>query len=245
VSLRACSSRLLLPINPEKLWGAAMKFQVSVLLLLNLFVFSACSSNPLTPATAPRQYNGSASVGDFLTITLDPVAQTLTYANVSNGDSGTVPYTVNPDGTFTLNDPKGNLLAAYEVPHYALLVQAAKSGPNHDMVALVTAVESGKISVSTWAGHGYNYMQFRTASGGLEVGSAVLDSQGNVSNTAYWPYGSVSQQSAFNQGGFDASKFEADPSGSSCGLPTTTGLTTMSLERQTESSRWTLRTARS
>jgi hypothetical protein len=43
-----------------------------------------------------------------------------------------VPYTVNSDGTYTLSDPTGNLLAAYEVPNYALLIQAAKTGPNHN-----------------------------------------------------------------------------------------------------------------
>jgi hypothetical protein len=67
--------------------------------------------------------------GDFLAITLDPVALTLTYKNLSNGDTGVVPYTVNADGTYALNDPNHNLLGAYEVPNYALLLQAAKAGP--------------------------------------------------------------------------------------------------------------------
>jgi hypothetical protein len=72
---------------------------------------------------------------------------------------------VNPDGTCTLNDPTGNLIAAYEVPNYALLVQATKTGPNHDALALVTVVDKGTISMATW-GHSFNYMQFRTSSGG-------------------------------------------------------------------------------
>jgi hypothetical protein len=37
-------------------------------------------------------YKGSASVGDFLAITLDPIALTLTYKNISNGDTGVVPF---------------------------------------------------------------------------------------------------------------------------------------------------------
>jgi hypothetical protein len=134
-----------------------------------------------------RLYNGSASVGDFLAITLDPAALTLTYKNISNGDTGVVPYTVNSDGTYTLNDAKHNLLAAYEVPNYALLVQAAKTGPNHDALALITAVQTGTISINTWAGHDYNYMQFRTAAGGVEAGSVSLDTQGDISLTSYWP----------------------------------------------------------
>src|SRR5213595_1550583 len=68
-------------------------------------------------------------------------------------------------------------------------------------LALITAVDKGTISTATWAGHGYNYMQFRTSSGGVEVGSAIVDAQGNVSVTGYWPYGSIGQGTgAFNIG---------------------------------------------
>jgi len=188
------------------------------LILALLLIVAGCSSNPsnsMSGTSMPRSYNGTASVGDFLTITLDPATQTLIYTNLSNGDSGTVPYTVNPDGTYTLNDPRGNLLAAYEVPNYGLLVQAAKTGAYHDAPALITAVQKGSISVSTWAGHDYNYMQFRTAAGGIEVGSADVDAQGNVTASSYWPYGSESQggDGAFHLGSFDVSAFQADPSG--------------------------------
>ena len=180
-----------------------------------LLLMAGCSSNPVAilGAAPARSYNGTASVGDFLTITLDPATQTLIYTNLSNGDSGTVPYTVNTDGTYTLNDPHGNLLAAYEVPDYALLIQAAKTGAYHDAPALITAVEKGNISVSTWAGHDFNYMQFRTAAGGVEVGSADIDAQGNVTASSYWPYGAQAQGDAFNLSSFDVNAFQEDPSG--------------------------------
>jgi len=191
-----------------------MKPRISVFLLV-VFFCSACSKTSLTVSNAARSYNGTASVGDFLSITLDPAASTLSYTNHSNGDSGTVPYTVNSDGTYTLNDPTGNLIAAYEIPNYALLVQSAKTGPNHDAPALITAVQKGSISLSTWAGKGFNYMQFRTAAGGLETGSAIMDAQGSVTISSYWPYGAQGQSAdPFNQGGFDASLFQSDPSGS-------------------------------
>jgi len=199
-----------------------MKLRILTLLLV-LFA-AGCSSNFPRGATSPRSYNGTASVGDFLTITLEPAAHTLTYTNLSNQDTGTIPYTVNSDGTYTLNDPTGNLIAAYEVPNYALLVQATKTGPNHNALALITAVDKGTISTATWAGHGYNYMQFRTSSGGVEVGSAILDAQGNVSVTGYWPYGSIGQGTgAFNIGSFDASTFHADPSGTFLTIPENNG----------------------
>jgi len=176
--------------------------------------------NTSSISSAVRTYNGTASVGDFLTISLDSTAHTITYANHSNGDSGTVPYTVNSDGTYSLNDSTGNLLSAYEVPNYALLIQAAKTGPNHNTAALITAVESGAISINTWANHQFNYMQFRTNSGGLEIGSVSIDGSGNVSNSSYWPFGGdVDPNNAFNSGQMPASGFQADPSGTFLTLP--------------------------
>jgi len=192
--------------------------KICCLFVISLLLASlGCSSTAPAPTTVPvaqalRAYNGSASVGDFLSISLDPAALTLTYKNISNGDTGVVPYTVNADGTYTLNDPQHNLLAAYEVPNYALLVQAAKSGPNHDALALIMAVQSGSISMNTWEGHDYNTMQFRTAAGGVEAGSVTIDSHANVSVSSYWPYGET-QGSPFNVGGFPGTGIQADPSG--------------------------------
>ncbi len=100
------------------------------------------STSKVAPQNAVRSYNGTASAGDFLTISIDSAALTITYKNYTNGDTGTVPYTVNADGTYTVTDPQGNLLAAYEVPGTALLVEAANAGPNHDTDALITAIES-------------------------------------------------------------------------------------------------------
>ena len=196
-------------MRPRTLVGS---FFVVAFLLASL-VCNSTMPTPVSMKSAPRRYNGSAAVGDFLAITLDPSALTLTYKNLSNGDTGIVPYTVNSDGTYQLSDPKHNLLAAYEVPNYALLVQAAKSGPNHDALALVVAVQTGTISINTWAGHDYNYMQFRTAAGGVEAGSVSLDTQGDISITSYSPYGSGSGGSPFHVGGFSGSGIHADPSG--------------------------------
>ena len=113
------------------------------LLLAGLLLFLGCGTTS-TPGNSPRAYSATASVGDFLSITLDPVAHTLAYTNVSNGDSGTIPYAVNSDGTYALQDPQGVLVAAYEVPNFGMIVQAAKAGPNHDMPALITAVAKGR-----------------------------------------------------------------------------------------------------
>ena len=167
-----------------------------------------------TPADVTRAYNGTASVGDFLTITLDTTTLTISYSNLSNGDSGSFPYTVNADGSYTLNDPNGNLLSAYEIPGYALLIQAAKAGPNHNTSALITAVETGPISLTTFSGNSYNYIQFRTAAGGLEVGSVSIAGTSGT-NSSYWPYGHFSQGSGgtFNSGALDFSQMKEASSG--------------------------------
>jgi hypothetical protein len=94
-----------------------MKPRILALPLVLFTTGTGCASNFTPSATSPSSYNGTASVGDSLTITLDPAAHTLKYTNLCNQDAGTIPYTVNSDGTYTLNDPTGNLIAAYEVPN--------------------------------------------------------------------------------------------------------------------------------
>lgn len=192
---------------------------------LSIFLLTSCSSTPRTSMVTPssRVYHGTASVGDFLTITIDSNAQTIAYTDVSNSTSGTVPYTVNSDGTYALTDPTGNLVGAYEVPNYALLIQAAKTGPNSNTPALITAVESGQISLATFEGQAYNYMQFRTASGGMEVGSVTVNAQGSGSISSFWPYGSYNQGnqggSPFNAGTIDISQAQPDSSGTFLKVP--------------------------
>ncbi len=201
-----------------------MRTRVAVV-LLTLFPLVSCGSSPHTSMAAPasRVYHGTASVGDFMTITINSTAQTIAYTDVSNGASGTVPYTENSSGTYTLNDPAGNLIAAYEVPNYAMVIQAAKTGPGLITPALITAVESGPISMATFEGQSYNYMQFRTAAGGLEVGSITISTQGLGSNSSYWPYGALNQGnqggSSFNSGTIDMTQAQLDPSGTFLTIP--------------------------
>lgn len=165
-----------------------------------------------TPPNTVRSYNGTASVGDFLTISIDSSAQTITYKNYTNSATGTVSYTVNSDGTYTISDPNGNLLAAYEVPGFVMMIETAKSGPNQDTPALITAIESVPASITTFAGKNFSYLQLRTAAGGMEAGTISIDGQGNVQHDGYWPFG-VFSQNLFNGGGFSASAVKEDASG--------------------------------
>jgi len=194
-------------------------------LSLLLPIFMGRSPSPrVTSVYATRSYNGTASVRAFFTITLHTVAYTLTYTDLSNGDSGTISYQVNSDGTYQLDDPNRNLVAAYEIPNYALLVEATNTGPNHDSPALIMAVQAANISVPKWASHNYNYVQFSTGLGGVEVGFIATDAQGNVSTTAYWPLGALSQGArAFHRGGFSSRSLLQDASGTFLRLPANDG----------------------
>src|SRR6266849_4735144 len=54
--------------------------------LFFLVVLTGCgTSTAPTSASAIRNYNGTASVGDFLTITLNSTASTIDYTNHTNG----------------------------------------------------------------------------------------------------------------------------------------------------------------
>jgi hypothetical protein len=200
----------------EALKGIVMRIRLCFMLFVT-FLVAGCNSSSkvasVTPEATTRTYRGTASVGDFLTVTINPSALTLTYTNHSNGDTGTIPYTVNSDGTYTLSDPQGNLIAAYEVANYAMLIQAAKTGPNHDTPALITAVNSTDIALSTFSGQAYNYMQFRTRAGGVQIGAISIDAQGIASTTAFWPSGLYFQGgTAFGSGTMDMSLAELDSS---------------------------------
>jgi hypothetical protein len=186
-----------------------------MMLLIAVCGLVGCNStSTLAPHSTVRNYNGTAAVGDFLTITIDSAAQTITYKNYTNGDQGTVPYTVNADGTYAITDPNGNLLAAYEVPGSVLMVETGKAGPNHNTPALITAIETAAASIHTFAGRSFNYIQFRTSSGGMELGTVSVDAQGDIQHDSYWPFGVLSQsQNSFHGGTFPASSVQEDASG--------------------------------
>jgi hypothetical protein len=129
--------------------------------------------------------------------------------------SGTVPYTVGTNGTYTIADPQGNLLGAYELPGYALLIEAAKVGPNQNTPALITAVENGPISLGNLARKNYNSIQFRTTQGGLNIGNVSVDANGHIEHDSYSPVAPIEPNNVpyFSGGSFAASSITEDPSG--------------------------------
>ncbi|WLT32578.1 hypothetical protein [Geothrix sp. PMB-07] len=200
---------------------------VSCLALLLVACGGGGSTVSTTPAAPPpvatptvNAYSGTASVGDFLQITLDATAHTIQYKNLSNGDSGTVSYATNADGTYAITDPTGNLQTAYEVPGYALIIKANKTGADHATPSLITAIQTQPITRVSISNRSYNYMQFRTNSGGVEVGSLKINSSGDVAIESFWPYGEQSGSGAFHTGSpVTGSAILTDPSGSFLKVP--------------------------
>ena len=190
-----------------------MKFGWIALLAVSV-VLAGCGSNSQSSQQAVRDYNGSAAVGDFLTISIDSNAHTIAYDNHTNGETGTVPYTVNADGSYAITDPQGNLLSGYEIPGSVLVVRAANAGPNRDSATLITAIESAPATVGTFSGKNFNYTQFRHADGSVEFGSVTIDAQGNITSNS-WDPGSImwSGGTLFNGGTFPASSITEDSSG--------------------------------
>ena len=150
---------------------------------------SSSSSTPLTRIT--HTYNGAASSGDFLTVTIDPTALTVSYQDLTNGQSGNaIPYEWNTDSSYAINDPAGNLAWAYELPGYGLVVAANKTGAGQNSLAVITALEQTPATLGTFSGNTYNTMAFGTP-GGPQVGSAAIGASGGTS-ASYWPWGALS-----------------------------------------------------
>jgi hypothetical protein len=151
----------------------------------------ACSGSSRSDTTAPaakRTYNATATVGDFLVITVDADTKTIAYDNRTTGESGTVPYTVAGDGSYLIADPQGKLVQAYEVPGLALVLQADKHGAAHDQPALIVAFQKATLTKADLKGRELNFLQFRTTEGGMEMGHIEFDaSSGDAFGTNYRP----------------------------------------------------------
>ena len=118
---------------------------------------------------------------------------------------------MNSEGSYTITDPTGNLVTAYEVTGDIMLFESNKSDANLSTPALITAVETKPATISNFAGQTFNYIQFRTAAGGFEFGFVSIDSQGNITHDGYWPMGGFFQPpTPFSGGNFAASSVVED-----------------------------------
>lgn len=159
-------------------------------------------------------YQGTAGAGDFWDIVIDHDEKTITYLNNANNSSGTVTYTVNEDGTYDITDPDDNLINAVEIKGYQILINVNKGGSNGTTKTLVIGLIAGPTGVSSTSVKNYNYMQFRTSSGGMEVGYVKMNN-GVITHGGYWPYGAMGGSPILNASTADLVSDNAtiDPSG--------------------------------
>lgn len=153
----------------------------------SMLLVAGCSGSGSSSSVSGTSYTATASVGDFITVTLDSDSSTLEYNNKTNGDTGTASYTVESDGSYTITDATGRLLRAFEIEDYALVVEADQTGPSSDTKSIIVGVQTEDIALSDIQGKDYNYMLFSTDNGGIEIGHAGVDSSGNLSLSMYKP----------------------------------------------------------
>ena len=161
--------------------------------------FGPAASEPVAGAPSAgvgvHRYQTTASVGDFLQITIDKDTHTASYVNKTNGLTGQgVPYTVDAKGAYAFADPNGHLKAAIELEDHALVVDVDKAGPNKDTRALAIGAATLPISATDLGDRKLNMMQFRTKNGGMEVGNVTFSTRGNgltVDLEGYWPRGAM------------------------------------------------------
>jgi uncharacterized protein YjdB len=167
----------------------------------------------VTVPAATRSYSGTASVGDFLTISISQSQNTITYTDTSNGATGTATYMTDFNGNTTLNDPAGHLLSLSEVPGYGIVALMNNAGPNQDQLALVTSVTQQSVTLSSFENHNYNMMEFRTQGGGVGIASVGIDGSGNISLSQYMPFNLLSTTP--DKTGFDSFVFPPPSAASS------------------------------
>jgi hypothetical protein len=162
-------------------------FILGVLLLVFFLLFLLLTSTGDLADTS--DYTGSASAGDMWEIQLNRTAKTLTYTNLANDSTGIVPYTENVDGTLEFEDPDNNLIRGLEVKDYFIMLQVNKAGASGNTKALVLGLSPQQVEVSDlFVERSMNYMQFRTSSGGVEIGFVTTSNDGLI-HSGFWPFG--------------------------------------------------------
>jgi hypothetical protein len=170
---------------------------------------SACSGPEGSPGTqvggTVHNYQATASVGDFLVVSIDKAAHTVAYHNRTNGlEAAAVAYTVDANGVYTFSgDPNHHLLRAVELEDQILVVDVDHAGPGADTRALAIGAATQSFDPADVGGQKLT-MQFRTQNGGMEVGHVNLTRDGQnleVDYTGYWPRGAMmSDDSAWQNG---------------------------------------------
>ncbi len=153
-----------------------------------------------TTASSSHDYNGTASVGDFLTITIDRDASVLHWANGTNGETGQAPFTIGTDGALLVSTDTGQVKKAYEIPGYGVVALDPNAGPSHDRPSQVFLWEKTAATKSEFKAMAANFIQFRN-NGTFEVGCGSIAADGSaITHSGYLPEQAIFGEPQFTQG---------------------------------------------
>jgi hypothetical protein len=150
--------------------------------------------------SAKHDYNGTASVGDFLTVTIDHDASVIHWANGTNGEAGQAPFTLGTDGALLVSTDTGQVKKAYEIAGYGVVALDPNAGPSHDRPSPVFLWEKTAATKSEFKAMSLNFLQFRN-SGAFEVGCGSIAADGStLTRSGYLPEQFVFGQPQFSPG---------------------------------------------
>ena len=106
---------------------------------------SSSSSTPADDAApANRDYQATASAGDFIEFSIDADASTYSYDNITTGHSETGTYAVADSDsalTFTASAGTTKLDTGYEVPGLGIVLVANETGSTADKTSIITGFD--------------------------------------------------------------------------------------------------------
>ena len=84
------------------------------------------------------------------------------------------------NGEYAISDPSGRFVTAYEIPGLALVMQSSRP-------ALVVALAQTKIAKADLVNRHFNYLQFHTTAGGVQMGHVIVNDAADLVFTNYFP----------------------------------------------------------
>ncbi|HZU83092.1 MAG TPA: hypothetical protein VE987_09260 [Polyangiaceae bacterium] len=128
------------------------------------------------PISPVREYQATAPAGDFIRITIDTGASTVSYQDETNGLAARdVPYTVDGTGVYSFAaDPNAHLKRAIELAADTLIVDVGRAGPGRDTRSIAIGAASTPMSPGDVPDARLAMMRLRTTGGGFDVGDVVI-----------------------------------------------------------------------
>jgi hypothetical protein len=165
-----------------------------------VLALAACSGGAGSKSPTTHDYNGTASVGDFLTLTIDRDASVIHWANGTNGETGQAPFTLDTDGALLVATDTGQVKKAYEIAGYGVVALDPNAGPSHDRPSPVFLWEKKAATKADFKAMPLNFIQFRN-SGAFEVGCGSIAANGSaITHSGYLPEQYLSSDSQFSVG---------------------------------------------